>query len=445
MKQANILAVGCVGFLVGVAVASFIAPPIFLLLGIAALAPCFFVAFFHIRLIHLAAAAGLFFMLGMLLFQYTAERAFPTAAAGVEGTHTLEGVVVEHPDARPEKTFLIVEPLGSASALGIIRVTTDAGVPYKAGEHLRIEGVVEVPQNFDDFDYQGYLAKEGISYIMQRPNITQTGVYEHGITYALSSARERLEEGLNTTLLPPHSSLYSAMILGSGGMLSAGDRQALQRAGLSHIVAISGMHIVILLFMVLYAGIAAGLWRSQASYVALVFIAAYILMIGAPASAVRAGFMGAALVLSERTGRPRSSWRILLVVAAGMVAVNPLIMRYDVGFQLSFLAVAGILLLAPRFEHWLSRVPDTGGVRSTLGMTLSAQVFTAPVAWYHFGSISFVAPLTNILVLPMVPAVLVAGFAAAAGGAAGGIISAIAAAPAWAFSAYIWGVVALFG
>lgn len=439
-----VLVGGCCGLLAGVLTASFFPMPLWLFFVGALVAPFLFVLAYRVPPVRYSAVVVLFFFVGALLLQYAAQRAFPAGNESIQGLVTFEGVVERNPDVRPEKTFLVVRALNDASLLGAIRITTDASVSYRAGEHLFIEGIIELPQNFDNFDYQGYLAKEGIWYIMQRPRIIHTGTYEQGVAYALSGVKTRLEEGLNAALLPPHSALYSAMVLGSSGMLSSLQRQALQKAGLSHIVAISGMHIVIILFMILYAGIAVGLWRSHASYVALALIAAYIVMIGMPASAVRAGFMGAALVLSERTGRPRSPWRILLLVAAGMVVANPLIMRYDVGFQLSFLAVTGILLFAPRFDRVLSRVPNIAGTRNILGMTLSATAFTAPVAWYHFGSVSLVAPLTNLLVLPLIPAVLVAGFVAAAGGVAGGVIAAVTAAPAWVFSSYIWGVVAFF-
>lgn len=381
-----------------------------------------------------------------------------------------EGKIVEHPDVRATKTFLVLEqtsyertepPYGA----GRVRVSTGNFTKYYYGEHLYIEGTLKEPENFSDFNWQGYLAKEGIKYVMTNPEIQKLGKVDQGLFYYAGIIRQKLQKGINNSLLPPHSSLYSAMLLANKSELTLEAKDNLAKTGLSHIVAISGMHIAVITLILFFSLLGIGLWRHKASYLALSILAFYIIMIGAPASAVRAGIMAAIVILAERVGRPNSAWRALLFAAILMVAFNPYILRYDIGFQLSFLAVVGILLLKKPIENWLWKIPRVFvpfhitkdrkvarnisenkifGVRSLIALTLSAQIFTFPVILYNFGSISFVAPITNIFVLPILPLTLGAGFISALGGSIGGFASSIFAAPAWLFSSYIWLIISTF-
>ena len=375
----------------------------------------------------------------------------------------LEGRIVEYPDRRADKTILVIEP--SIKNIGRIRITTDNLRNYLYGEIVKVKGTVKEPENFADFNWRGYLAKEGVYYTMYKPEIKSTGIIEEDILHYSGKVRQKMQTNINNSLLPPNSSLYSAMVLGNKSYLSQKQKDNLASAGLSHIAAISGMHIATILFVLLGLFLRAGMWRRQAAILALAFITFYILVIGAPASAMRAGIMAGVLILGWLFGRPNFSWRALLIAGAVMVLFNPYIVRYDIGFQLSFLAVLGILLFFEKIEFYLkklqykiiefiSRGPVTKdrplatymadgkfGFISILAVTLSAQALTFPLIIYNFGSFSLVSPLTNLLVVPLLPAVLVSGFIAAITPTAAGIILS---APAWMFSEYIWAVVGVF-
>ncbi|MEX2008320.1 MAG: ComEC/Rec2 family competence protein [Candidatus Spechtbacterales bacterium] len=442
MVRAYLVVATCVGVLGGVAYASFFAtPPLFIsALFISAFVVLVGVPWYRPALL-VAAALG-FAALGMVLFQqatapYEAMRHQP-----VERESSFTGTIVNYPDKRPDKTFLVVESV----EWGRVRVTTDAYASYRMGEEVMVAGMLRTPENFDDFDYQGWLAKEGIQYVMSRPDIELTGRRHIGLETALADVRTRLTHGVETALLPPHSSLYAEMILGARGQIPSDRQEQLRQAGIVHLVAISGMHITILVgLLVGFALVVLGLWRGQASYAALAVVAAYVLLVGAPASAVRAGVMGAALIASERVGRPRSAWRLLLLAAAIMLVMNPLLLRHDVGFQLSFFAVAGILAFSEKIEGFLVRIPNLLGGRQALAMTLSAQAFTAPLIFYHFGTLSVSAPLANVLVAPLASWLLIAGGAAAVGGLAGSVVGAIAAFPALLMSEYMFFIANLLG
>ncbi|MEX0877243.1 MAG: ComEC/Rec2 family competence protein [Candidatus Spechtbacterales bacterium] len=394
----------------------------------------------------------------------------PQAPSIGEYNVEVEGKIVEYPDVRADKTILVIQPTkgGSDLPLGRVRVSADNLREFSYGEYIIARGTIKEPENFADFNWRGYLAKESVQYVMYYPEIQKTGKVEKGHLHYAADLRSKLQTGLDNTLLPPHNSLYSAMLLANKSGLSQEQKDSLASAGLSHIVAISGMHIAFILFMALGAFLVAGMWRQQANVLALLFITGYIVMIGAPASAVRAGIMAGVLILGQLIGRPSFSWRALLFAGALMVLFNPYIVRYDIGFQLSFLAVLGIILFFRRIEVFLRsvqkrvaefvlRAPATKdniaatyaaenkfGFISILAVTLSAQALTFPLIIYNFGSFSLASPATNLLVVPLLPAVLVSGFISAFGGMVGGVTASVLAAPAWIFSEYIWFIISTF-
>ena len=102
-----------------------------------------------------------------------------------------------------------------------------------------------------------------------------------------------------------------------------------------------------------------------------------------------------------------------------MLYFNPRLLRYDAGFELSFLAALGLIYLAPHFEKWFKKVPNFWSIRDSLTATVSAQIATFPVIFFVFGNFSLVAVLANVLVLPAIPPAMLFGFL----GSLGGVVS----------------------
>ncbi len=140
------------------------------------------------------------------------------------------------------------------------------------------------------------------------------------------------------------------------------------------------------------------------------------------------------------------SARNIVFAAAIMLAANPLLLRYDIGFQLSFLAVLGILYLTPLFEKLLKIIPQENllNLRSILAMTFSAQILTLPVLVYNFGYVSKVAPLTNVLIVPLLPLIMVSGFVFGFLGMLSQILGWITSVVPWVFLTYLISVVDFF-
>ena len=168
-------------------------------------------------------------------------------------------------------------------------------------------------------------------------------------------------------------------------------------------------------------------------------------MIGLPASAVRAGVMGSLMILAQIIGRPADILRIVAIAAAFMVWQNPLVFRFDIGFQLSFLAVLGMACFARPIEERLKFVPaNPEFLRQGLAVTLAAQIFTLPVLVYNFGYVSPYAPISNLLVEPFVPFITIYGFILAIAAAVSFVLGWLLFFPLWLALSYLLVVAGFF-
>lgn len=329
-----------------------------------------------------------------------------------EKTVTLKGIVREEPDIRSNSMQLTVEVKRGERVL----VTTQRYPGYQYGDGLEIRGKLETPPVFEDFNYKNYLAKNGIYSAMRWPEIellsrkNYTGPSR--VIYAkILDFKDKLRESIYQNLSPPQSSILGAMILGDKSRMSNNLKEKLNISGIRHITAVSGMHIVILSGILMSLLIGLGFHRGRAFYFSIVIIFLFIIMTGFQPSGIRAGIMGGLFLLGQKIGRKSISSRAIVMAATLILVVNPLLLVNDVGFQLSFLAVMGIIYLAPTFKNLLKFIPKKlTNLKEIISMTFAAQVFTLPILVYNFGRISLVAPLTNILILPTVYWIMLFGF-----------------------------------
>ena len=212
----------------------------------------------------------------------------------------------------------------------------------------------------------------------------------------------------------PEASFTRAIVLGDKNGIPENIRRTFSRIGLSHVIAISGMHISILAALVMGLLFGAGLARKYAFYLSTLFLIFYIILIGLPASAVRAGLMGFLVLWALYIGRLNKIINSIIFTAAVLLLFNPKLLRSDIGFQLSFLAVLGIVYAYPLIDGWLEKIkiPKAKGMRDIFGITLAAQIFTMPILMLNFSTISLIAPFSNLAVIWTLPFLLAATFAA---------------------------------
>ena len=359
---------------------------------------------------------------------------------------TLIGTVCAEPDVRDKNTKLTIKPKeikfenGSRTIEGKVLVSANRYPEYQYNDTLKIFGKLKTPHIFENFNYKDYLAKDGIYSVIYYPKIELIGKNDgelFSVVFAkILGFKNKLRNSIYQNLSPPQSTILGAMILGDKTRLSTQLKEKLNIAGVRHITAVSGMHVAILMVLLMILLISLGFWRKQALCLTLIFIILFIVMTGLQTSAIRAGIMGGLFIFAQYLGRLNTSSRAIIFAAAVMLAINPLLLRLDVGFQLSFLAMLGIIYLMPIFQNWLRIIPAKF-LRDILSMTLAAQVFTLPILIYNFGYMSLVAPLTNILIVPLLPFVLGLGFLFGLTGMLLPFLGWLFSLPCWLFLTYV--------
>jgi len=275
-------------------------------------------------------------------------------------------------------------------------------------DKLKVVGKIEKPPVFDDFDYKEYLKRKKIFALIYQPEIEKISEKKLSIYKGVLHLRKNLAEAIDKSYPTEQASILKAMVLGIKTEISDSLKDKLNRAGIRHLTAISGMHTVILINALMFLFVGLGLWRKQAFFLTLLFILFFVMLTGFQASTIRASIMAVLLLLAQVVGRMSNATRAIVLTGLIMLLLNPYLL-FDVGFQLSFLAVMGINYLFPVFRFWFRKFPKTLGLKNILIMTLSAQIFTLPILIYNFGYVSLIAPLANLFILPFLPFILIFG------------------------------------
>jgi len=208
----------------------------------------------------------------------------------------------------------------------------------------------------------------------------------------------RFERGLRTA----PAALATGLLLGDDSAFSDGLRNSFRATGTTHIVALSGFNVAIILALVLERS-ARLIGRRRASGVGLTFLVAFVVMTGAAASVVRAAIMASVAVIARLFGRPVDPWRVICYAVLPMVFMNPALLFHDLGFQLSVASTAGMMLGVEPLTSRLRAVPEFFGLRDNLATTMAATVATLPIILGSFGRFSFVSLPVNVVVLPFIP------------------------------------------
>lgn len=393
----------------------------------------------------------LFLALGVLRVQISEYNITNDKLSKLNGQQVvLEGVISKEPDVRDTFQKLKVKIGLPGQGESTILVTTGRYPEYRYLDKVKLTGKLETPAVNDTFNYKNYLMKDGIYSVMGFPKISVLGkaggdpfsaVYS-GILFC----KQKIRQSIQSNFLPPQSSILEGTILGDNGAMSDDLKSKLNITGLRHVIAVSGTHVVILSTIVMSLLLACGLWRGQAFYVAIFFIVIYIVLTGLPPSGVRAGIMGGIYLLSQKIGRQTISQRLIAIACSTMLLINPLLLFYDVGFQLSFLAVLGLIYLEPIINSFIKIFTKEKfkNFVSIVSTTFAAQIFTLPIMIYNFGNISFVSPITNILVLPIVYGLMVFGFLASIMGIFSSALGWILSVPCWFLLNYFVWVIDFF-
>jgi competence protein ComEC len=373
-----------------------------------------------------------------------------------QGIVEIQGMVAEETDIRDRYcllTFSASEMIVNSekeevSGTALIRVPRYP--TYHYGDVLKVTGELETPLQFEDFDYKSYLARQGIYSIIYYPGVE---VLDRGQGFKplqwIYSLRERLSASLASALPEPQGSLAQAILLGLRGNIPDSLYEAFSSTGTAHLLAISGLHISIIIAMFLSFGILVfGRRRSIYIWLTLILTWLYTLLAGMHPPIIRAAIMGSLFLIAEYLGRQRSAIIALAFAAAVMVGVQPNLL-WTVSFQLSFLAMAGLILLYPYFQEWGRRgIASLFGARERIAAagnmitdgfaaTLAAIVAVGPLIAYNFGVVSLVALPATFFSLPALPFIIVLAALVAFVGLLASLAAQILGWLAWLFLSYL--------
>ncbi|RJP45673.1 ComEC/Rec2 family competence protein, partial [Candidatus Parcubacteria bacterium] len=310
------------------------------------------------------------------------------------------GVIAEEPHATERSQRLTVKLLPPRR--GKIEIVTNRFPEFEYGEVLRAEGLIEKRKGIAELPTSVF------------PEIAATGE-NRGFPPKrfLVNLKHRLVHQFKRTLPAESAALMAGLTFGVRSDFSEGFRDAMARSGTTHLVALSGYNIAILVFAVANS-LGRFLSRKTTFYAALAIIFLFVLMVGAQASVVRAAIMGALILVAREAGRAYNLRNAITLTAVAMVFFDPAMLAHDVGFQLSFLSLLGIVYLQPALAHLAFRGkeprPSFLAWKENALTTVAAQLAVIPLIVKYFDEFSLTSFLANVLILEFVPLTMLLGF-----------------------------------
>jgi competence protein ComEC len=279
------------------------------------------------------------------------------------------------------------------------------------GDRVRVDGQITLPQIGDDgFDYARYLSTKRISALVEATSVMPVGE-ERGW---IGEVHRRTDVALGYGLRPREAAVVRGMVLGDRSLMPENLEKAFQRSGVTHVLAISGQHVAILAAVIFFALRLFAIPQGIRAGITIGSIWPYILIAGAPPSAIRAGVVATFVLAAPLFGRQVSALHFMTTMLALVLAYNPKLI-YSTGFQLSVAAVFGILLLTKPLkslvEHTLFRPLKSppAQVTNLISVSLAAQLATSPIVAATFDQVSIVGVFTNLIAVPISGPILILG------------------------------------
>ena len=226
--------------------------------------------------------------------------------------------------------------------------------------------------------------------------------------------KKRAQDSLQQIMPQPDGGIMVAILFGNKTFLSHSLLKQIKKAGLSYIIVVSGLHLVIIGKIISTMLLALKVSQKKRLLISLLALLGFIYLIGPSPSIIRAGIMSLLLIIGELNYRQYSSSRGLWLAALIMVGSNPLIVK-SLSFQLSFLATAGIVYLYPLLKN-LPIIKNVSSSKLGQGIMLyflpSLAAFLAVTPWlfYQIGTASLLAPLSSLLIIPIIPSLMAGGW-----------------------------------
>ncbi|MFC3745396.1 ComEC/Rec2 family competence protein [Paenibacillus sp. GCM10012306] len=283
---------------------------------------------------------------------------------------------------------------------------------WKRGDLVKLTGVLEQPQearNFGGFDYRAYLQTRDIYWLLKVTGAETVETAPPG-SWRLSTvlrwndgARSALGAELDQLFQKLHAGYMKGLIIGMQDDLDPETFRQFSQLGLTHILAISGMHVAVYVGAILFLLKRFRLTRETTLTITFMLVPVYVLLSGAGPSVIRAGLMSMIALAAARAGILKDGLNILCASALVMLIWNPY-MLVNVSFQLSFLVTAGLMIYIPLVDVLLRRLPQW--LRSAVSVTLVAQLISFPLTIFYFNQFSLMSFVANLVLVPLITLVV---------------------------------------
>lgn len=351
-----------------------------------------------------------------------------------DGSYRVTGTIVDigHSEERQQITLSDLE-VNNQPLQDRVIAFAPTFPPREYGDQVTVRCSLQTPEPFEGFAYDRFLAAKEVYKTCFTHSAPLFLSAENGepIKQFLWPLSQRIVEQIDRTFGEPHGSLLAGLLLGEQRFTEEWEARFIA-TGTSHVVAASGYNVTIVVFLLFGFLTSVGVKRQQAFYLLLAGIAAYVVVAGGDAAVMRAGVMGSIVLLARQLGRRASMLNVLLLTASAMLLINPFLLRDDVGFQLSMLSTIALIYFSPVLDRKFVFIPSAYGIRESLSATLAATIFSLPVIFLSFGTLSVVGPVANLFILPLIPYAMLFGSIAILMSFVSGTIGVIISGPAWA-------------
>ncbi len=334
----------------------------------------------------------------------------------------LQGVVAREPDRREKTTHLYIRD-DATGELFLAYHDPYSEVAY--GDEVQVEGQLTLPESFEGeggrvFNYPGFLKARGVEVVMFPESVEVLRTGGGNILFrSLYEFKHFFLAVLEELILEPAVGLGEGMLLGVRRALGEDLEDIFRSVGIIHIVVLSGYNIMIVADFIMR--ILRRFTRPSVELACgILGITLFALLVGLSATVLRASIMAVLVLVARHIGRTYAMARALSVAGVCMLMHNPYLLAFDPGFQLSFLATLGLVLLSEPFESRFTLVPEW--MRGHLATTLSTQLFVLPLLIFQMGTVSLIAVIANLLVLPVVPYAMLLTFLTGLVGMVSGVL-----------------------
>lgn len=336
-----------------------------------------------------------------------------------DGSTEIEGFLYEEPTQKHTNQQLNIKPLEDIKIGGIfipkgqtfVLVKAPSFYKFKLGQVCKFRGTLEVPENFEGFDYRGYLRDKKIFLLMDNPVIKCTSIEENrkgnGVRNWLVDSKNAMIGTIDKVLNEPQSSLLAGIIFGQKRLFSTTFDEGTRVSGLSHIVAASGYNVTIL--VIASEKIFFFLPKKIRVIVGLIAIWMFAILSGLSSSIVRACIMGSISLVALLFGRSNAIHVAIPFASAIFLLINPLIV-FDIGFLLSISAVLGLTYILPILLNLKEKLTKRFQfLDNNILPTLSCTLGTLPVSILTFQTFSIWSVPSNTIILPIIDTTMFLG------------------------------------